>query len=90
MWYSFAQLLDRYEAMKQAQPQRHKMLGIAWGKNHLEVWRFGGEDPDDRSCVRSNLLHFAWEADNNGFQVSVPGLRDVCHAISVLNRVGTV
>lgn len=68
----FAQLLERFEAMKQAQPQRSKMLGIAWGKDHLEVWRLGGEEPDDRSCVRSNVLQFAWDADNSGYQVIVP------------------
>ena len=76
------QVYERFEAMKPSQPNRTKMLGVVWGKNHVEVWRFGPEGSDGSLCVRSNLLPFAWEESSPGYQVIAP-ITIAVHAISV-------
>lgn len=64
------QLLDRFEKMREGCPYRKKMLGVVWGRQAIELWRFdGGDQLWDFTCVRSGVSSFDWEDANDGYQV---------------------
>lgn len=44
------------------------MCGLALGKGHLAVWRFGGGELLE-SFATTGLLEFKWRQDNEGYQV---------------------
>ena len=59
-------MLERWESLATAQPHRTFMIGLALGKDGIELWRFSKSG----SHKRSGVFPLHWEQHDAGWQVS--------------------